>query len=616
MFGAVDELLASSEAELVRYDRLDLVERLQAERTRLTHPVCTTLVIGEFNKGKSSMINAMLNARICATDADVATAVPTIVRYAEALSASAHATEGCEPTPLSPTDVEALVTRRASERKAGTERAGRPAAAAIEIGIPRELLRDGLVLVDTPGMGGGLNSAHAAATLRALAGADAVVFVTDASQELSAAEVDLLKRASEVCRHLAVAVTKIDFYPEWRRILELNLQHLHRAELPVPLYPISAPVRHNAVRLGDRALYAESGFPVLAGFLRWAQSGIRLTAAAGAATTAHGALLQLISQATTAHEAAADPGGRVQRMAELNAAKVRADQLRSTGSRWQLALSDRIGDMSSAVDFDITTRMRATRREVAEKLADTDPKGWLELEPWLYERTNTALAEHLRVIRQQADEVADHVSARFGETAWEVRVHADASQMGLRGTVAGEQSGLAVAATGRKSNVEAMMGMARGGSVAVVATHAVGIVFALALPVTIPIAAVLAGVLGRVTWRSARKVQVRQLRAEVERTVGVYLDEVEIRARRDSRDAVRRVQQHLREVFTEHATQLHTSTARNLEVLTQSLRADLHTDQESLARSAAELERLEALAARAGALADQLLDASNGHGGG
>jgi hypothetical protein len=481
---------------------------------------------------------------------------------------------------------------------------------AIEIGIPRELLRDGLVLVDTPGMGGGLNSAHAAATLRALAGADAVVFTTDASQELSAAEVDLLRRASELCQHLALVVTKIDFYPEWRRILELDLHHLHRAGLQLPLYPISSPVRHTAVRIGDPSLYVESGFPYLAGFLRWAQTGVRTKKAVGAAAAAHGALMQVVSQVSTAHEAAADPEGRAQRMAEMSAAKERAEQLRSAGSRWQIALSDRIGDMSSAVDYDITARMRTTRQEVAAKLADTDPKGWLELEPWLYERTNTALAEHLRVIREQADAVADHVSARFGETAWEVRVHADASQMGLRGTVAGEHRGLAVSATARGPRTETMLGMARGGSVAVVATHAVGIVFSLALPVTIPIAAVMAGVLGRVTWRSTRTAQIRQLRVETERAVAVYLDEVEIRARRDSRDAVRRVQQHLREVFTDHATQLHTSATRNLEILTESFKAELRTDQQALARSAAELDRLKALTGRAGELVDQLLAAA------
>ena len=49
-----------------RRNRDDLVERLAAERDRLDRPECTVVVVGEFDKGKSSLINALLNARVCA----------------------------------------------------------------------------------------------------------------------------------------------------------------------------------------------------------------------------------------------------------------------------------------------------------------------------------------------------------------------------------------------------------------------------------------------------------------------------------------------------------------------------------------------------------------------
>jgi hypothetical protein len=610
---AVRDLLDAALREVVRHDRADLAERLRGERERLDQPGCSILVIGEFNKGKSSMVNALLNARVCATDADVATAVPTVVRYADELCAATRdAAGGLEP--IDPAVVEAMVTRPAEERTAGTERVGATGPAGVEVGLPRALLREGLVLVDTPGMGGGLNSAHAAATLRALAGADAVVFVTDAGQELSAPELDLLRRASELCRQSAVALTKIDFYGEWRRILDLDRAHLQRAGLDLPVFPLSAPLRHSAVRDGDRVLSAESGFPHLAAFLRAATAGVRRDAAAGAAAAAHSGLSQLVTQLATAHEALADPGSRQDRLAQWTEAKQRAEHLRSTASRWQLTLGDRIGDMSSAVDYDITVRLRSVRREAAERLANSEPRGWLELEPWLYQRTNEALADHLRLIRDEADLVTDDVASRFGDAAWELRVAADVDGMGLQGTVAGEETGLAAMAAARAPRAELAMGAARGGSVAMVAANAAGLIVGLALPITLPIAAVLAGVLGRVTFRSAKTAQLRVLRAEAERAVAGYLDEVEVRARRDSRDAVRRVQQHLREVFTEHAAQLHTSTVRNLEVLTRSVKEDVQSDRAELSRTSTELERLRALAARAGALVDELLGEPVGQG--
>ena len=65
----------------------DLRARVEAAQARLADPACRVVVCGEFKKGKSSLVNALLGARVCATDADVATAIPTYVRYGERLEA-------------------------------------------------------------------------------------------------------------------------------------------------------------------------------------------------------------------------------------------------------------------------------------------------------------------------------------------------------------------------------------------------------------------------------------------------------------------------------------------------------------------------------------------------
>ena len=68
--------------------------------------------------------------------------------------------------------------------------------------------------------------------------------------------------------------------------------------------------------------------------------------------------------------------------------------------------------MVSDVDYDLTVRLRGVRRDVAERLATTAPgRGWVDLEPWIYQRTNEALADHLRLVRDEADRVADEVAA-------------------------------------------------------------------------------------------------------------------------------------------------------------------------------------------------------------
>ncbi len=597
---AVLELVDETVREVRARDRADLVARLEAERRRAVRGTCAALVVGEFNKGKSSLVNALLNARVCATDADVATAVPTVVRYGERLSAAGGGVEDDSRTAMDPADVEAAQTR--------DDRAAATGPDVVEVAVPRKLLRDGLVLVDTPGVGGGLASAHAGRTLRALAGADAVVFVTDASQELTAAEVELLRRIVDLCRRAVVALTKTDVSPEWRRIQAIDEGHLQRAGLDTAVLPLSATLRHHGLRTGDRRLVAESGYPQLAAFLRSTAAVAGRHRLAAAAAGAQSALSQLVAELATEREALADPGRQREHVAAVREAQRRAEELRGGGSRWLQLLNDRIGDLSSAVDFDLGERLDAVRREATERLESADPmRDWAELEPWLYQRTNAALADHLRELRDRADRIADEVAGRFGEDAWRLRADTDVAGVTVQRAVADSGLGLAALAASRASRVELGIAAVRGGSTGAVLTHAVGLVFSLAVPVVLPMTAVLAGILAHTTWRTARAAQLRAMRAEAERAIAIYLQSVDRGARRDSRDSVRRVHQHLRDVFAAHAAELQSSVQRNLEALAHGVRDDERGRQERLQRVDAELARLREVLRRAEALTDELL---------
>ena len=72
-------------AVIARYDRSDLDERLAAAQARLLDGRTRVLVVGEFKQGKSLLVNGLVGAPVCPTFDDVATAVPTVVRHAEAL---------------------------------------------------------------------------------------------------------------------------------------------------------------------------------------------------------------------------------------------------------------------------------------------------------------------------------------------------------------------------------------------------------------------------------------------------------------------------------------------------------------------------------------------------
>src|SRR4249919_1544229 len=168
------------------YRRPDLAERLSAARRRLADPGIHIVVAGEFKQGKSSLVNALVGAAVCPVDDDVATAVPTYVRYGqEAAACLILDTDPPRREAIPIEDVRRHVVEGAGAGPGGLRVAG------VEIRLPRSMLAGGLVIVDTPGLGG-LGSTHAAASLAAISMADAVLFVTDASQELTRTEVDFL----------------------------------------------------------------------------------------------------------------------------------------------------------------------------------------------------------------------------------------------------------------------------------------------------------------------------------------------------------------------------------------------------------------------------------------
>ena len=105
--------------------------------------------------------------------------------------------------------------------------------------------------------------ASATTTLAAAATADAVLFVTDALQELTAPELDTLRTLAERCDQIAVAVTKVDVAPAWHQIVALNATHLAAAGLAPAVLPLAAPLRQRALATGDAGLSQESGYDAL-----------------------------------------------------------------------------------------------------------------------------------------------------------------------------------------------------------------------------------------------------------------------------------------------------------------------------------------------------------------
>ena len=136
----------------------------------------------------------------------------------------------------------------------------------MEVGAPSPLLKGGLAFIDTPGVGGH-GQPHLSSTLGLLPDADALLMVSDTSQEFTEPELRFIGQAHEICPVGAVIATKTDLYPFWRQIVETNTAHLRRAGLNLPIIPASALLRSHAIQLNDSELNEESNFPAIVKFL-------------------------------------------------------------------------------------------------------------------------------------------------------------------------------------------------------------------------------------------------------------------------------------------------------------------------------------------------------------
>jgi predicted GTPase len=160
---------------LSRDIRATRIPKLQDERFHL-------VVLGEFNHGKSTFVNALLGDDILPTGITPTTASINHVVHSPTPTARVVLLTG-ESKHLETHQLKEWVTvagGRASE------------VAYVELGFPSELLLNNVVLVDTPGVND-LNEQRAEVTYGYVPRADAVVFLLDAGQALKDSEREFLR---------------------------------------------------------------------------------------------------------------------------------------------------------------------------------------------------------------------------------------------------------------------------------------------------------------------------------------------------------------------------------------------------------------------------------------
>jgi hypothetical protein len=191
--------------------------------------------IGQFKRGKSTLINALIGEPVLPSGFTPITTVPTVVRFGDEPAARIRRRSGeWQGVPL------AELSRYVSEEHNPENRLG---IAGVEVFFPAPLLKDGMCLVDTPGLGS-VFAGNTASTEDFLPRVDAGLVVIGADPPLAGEELKLVEAVGRQVRELILVLNKADRTTDAERAAaadftrELLEKRLHRAAGPV--YEVSA----------------------------------------------------------------------------------------------------------------------------------------------------------------------------------------------------------------------------------------------------------------------------------------------------------------------------------------------------------------------------------------
>ena len=579
--GVIVELIDHTRTIADLQGRGDLADRLAAARERIIDPRIRVVIAGQLKQGKSQLLNSLLAMPVARVGDDESTVVVTVVGYGDEPAARllVDVGEGLthDVVPIAVADLQTDLRRAPSAR-------GRQVA-RVEVDAPSPLLRGGLTFIDTPGVGGH-GQPHLSATLGLLPDADAVLFVTDVSQEFTEPEVRFLRQAVEICPTTAVIVTKTDLYPFWRQVVEADTAHLRRAGLALPVIAVSSLLRSHAVATDDKELNAESNFPALVSFLSERvlsreDDRIRDQVVAEIASAAEHLNLSVESGLAALN----DPGQGRRLADDLERRKREAQDALQHTALWQQVLNDGIADLTADVDHDLRARLRAITQHIESVIDACDPtQRWAQIGAQVESDVANAVGDNFVWAYQRAESLAGEVARTFVDAGLDAVQVPDVSARDM-GAGFGRLKSLArLESTPIGKGHKVITGL-RGSYGGVLMFGMLTSVAGLGMFNPLSLGAGL--LLGRKAYHEDMDNRMLRVRNEAKTNVRKFVDDVLFVVAKESRDRLTNIQRQLRDHYREIAAQ----ATRSLNESLQSTLAAARLEETERANRTRELER-------------------------
>ncbi|MDR3556524.1 MAG: dynamin family protein, partial [Syntrophobacteraceae bacterium] len=225
-------------------------------RIKLEEEAFNLVVLGQFKRGKSTFINALLGEKILPTAIVPLTSVVTILRYGQKLKVEVqYLDERVEEVDLAA--LASFITERENPQN-------KKRVKEVTVFYPSQYLRGGVRIIDTPGAGS-VYSHNTEAAYAYLPNVDAGIFVVSVDPPLSESEREFLKDVREFADKVFFVLNKIDQVDEYdqRESLQFTTRVIEEevGAGKVRIYPLSARRALDAKLSGDKALLASSLLP-------------------------------------------------------------------------------------------------------------------------------------------------------------------------------------------------------------------------------------------------------------------------------------------------------------------------------------------------------------------
>src|SRR3990172_4542365 len=171
-------------------------------KEKVRNNVFNLVVLGQFKRGKTTLINALLGAEILPTAVVPLTSIATILKYGETLNIKVYFNEG-RVAEIEPATLTQYVTEKGNPKNEKDVQ-------EVVITYPSSYLKDGIRLIDTPGVGS-VYEHNTDVAYQYLPKSDAALFLLSVDQPVSKAELDFLKDVKQYSHRIFFLQNKADY---------------------------------------------------------------------------------------------------------------------------------------------------------------------------------------------------------------------------------------------------------------------------------------------------------------------------------------------------------------------------------------------------------------------